>query len=179
MMSFLKDILNKNIWNDQLEKDMESPFSSKKDKDDDSISFNNKLVKQLKKDHKLLFGILTSMVKYVEVDNFEQAQNSLNLFSKRIAKHLEIEQIEMFVFLEYIAKNTTDTDKKLIKNFRNEIANIANAVSCFTNFYTNTPLSEDNKQQFINEARAIITALMSHIEHEEIILYPLYDRQNI
>lgn len=177
MMSFFKDIFNKNIWLDATMNDMDESLPIKKNANDERISFNEKLVKQLKKEHKLLFGILTSMVKYVEVDNFEQAQSSLLIFSKKITKHLETEQIEMFVFLEYIAKDITDNDKKLIKNFRNEVANIANGVASFTNTYTNTPLSSENKSQFLHDARAIITILMGRIEHEELILYPLYDRQ--
>lgn len=149
-----------------------SPAKSANNK---QVEFNKKLVKDLMRDHKILVSDFTTMITAAESDGFEYANKMLGVFAKKITEHLELENLELYVYLEFSA-GLEQEDKSTMRDFRNEMASIATAVVGFINTYTNDPISAKNKEEFLQEANAAAGILVDRIEREEAKLYPMYGR---
>lgn len=152
-----------------------APVAASSKDDSKKVDFNKKLIKTLMSDHKELLNGFTTMITSVEADNFSAANSLLQEFGKKIVEHLTLEDVELYVYLEFMAKITSE-DKEIMKGFRSEMAEIATVVTGFLNLYTNSPISSANKNQFLLEANSAATILVSRIDREESVLYPMYGR---
>lgn len=155
-----------------------APSTSNASSEDDSnaVAFNKTLIKTLVKDHKILLSEFTAMINAVNTNNFELANRLLASFASKIVEHLSLENIELYVYLEFMAVNITADEKNMMKGFRAEMSEIASAVTGFINTYTNDPIGPHNQAIFLHNANESAGILVDRIGREEKALYPMYNK---
>ena len=142
----------------------------------EGVHFNKSLIKGLVSDHKILLTEFTEMMDSAKNDNFYEANRLLSSFGTKLMQHFQVELVELYVYLNAMEKMMTVEEKKSIKGFSDEMYEIGATVKKLINSYINHPMSAANKESFINEFNGAAGILLSRIDREESVLYPLYGK---
>ena len=142
----------------------------------EGVHFNKSLIKGLVSDHKILLTEFTEMMDSAKNDNFYEANRLLSSFGTKLMQHFQVELVELYVYLNAMEKMMTVEEKKSIKGFSDEMYEIGATVKKLINNYINHPMSAANKESFINEFNGAAGILLSRIDREESVLYPLYGK---
>lgn len=138
--------------------------------------FNKTLIKNLVSDHKILLSEFSEMIQSAENDNFYLANKLLDSFFSKLKEHLDVELVELYVYLESIADKMPIEEETLIKDFSDEMDKIGFDVTNLVSKYVKQNISEANKKAFISDFNNIASILIDRIKREENYLYPLYAR---
>lgn len=139
------------------------------------IPYNAQLITGLEADHQELLLYYSKIMKYANNKQYTQLTLSLNQFSKLLKSHLRKESISLYMYLEFvIVKKKGMKDRKTFRDFRLEMKSISMAVSSAINLYTNTPVTDQTVDKFIQDFTEIGNILVDRIKREEKKLYPIY-----
>lgn len=142
------------------------------------VNFNTRLIKNLVVDHQILLADFTQMMTAASENDYAVANQMLGVFTKKLIAHLNIEDIELYTFLEYMAKMTPE-DKASMAGFKSEMSGIAIVVTDLVNKYTNKVVSESNVESFISDFGGVAPVLIDRIDREEKKLYPMYGKYKV
>ncbi len=174
MFNFIKNFFSKKKTESEEKEKTNKPVASKK-KQLGSISFNPMLIEGLKFEHQNLISIYQHIMDSAEKKEYPILLKALSDFSNALSAHLTKEDIELYIFLEFIAQGK---DREVIRDFRLEMGGIAKIVIGVINKYNNTAVSDENVVDFIQEFSELGGVLVDRIEREEATLYPLYHAIN-
>lgn len=142
----------------------------------EGVQFNKFLIKNLVSDHKILLAEFTEMMDSAKNDNFYEANKLLSSFGTKLVEHFQVELIELYVYFNAIDEIMTVDERKSTKGFSDEMYEIEATVKKLLNSYINYPVSAANKESFISEFNGAAGILLSRIDREESVLYPLYGK---
>ena len=144
--------------------------------EENTVQFNKALIKNLVSEHKGLLNEFTNMLTAANSENFYLANQSLAAFASQLKAHLDLELVELYVYLESIAEQMSIEEEMAIKDFSDEMDKIGFTVTNLINKYINQVISATNKDQFLADFNGVAGILTDRIKREESYLYPLYAR---
>lgn len=138
------------------------------------MKYDPNLIDKFKNDHKEIVGLYTSVDLAARQGNFDMALSLLQEFHKAIAKHVALEKIKFYIYVEFIFSQKKK-DLSSLKKIRIDMENISSEVSKFSKKYILEGLTQLSSQnQFIKDFEEIGVILTQRVKMEEKDLYPLY-----
>ncbi|WP_406828007.1 hemerythrin domain-containing protein [Microbulbifer sp. ARAS458-1] len=160
-------------------------FSNKSrdtDKEQDSssnsrrtIKYDPSLILALKNDHHELINIYHRIwSEGYEQQNYRKLSELLGVFKSTFQAHLIKENVSFYVYLEQSLAEDRHT-LQIVKDFRTDMNDIANAVVQFCKRYSRDNLTREDLVRFKGEYEKIGEALTRRVSLEEKELYTLYN----
>jgi len=134
-------------------------------------TFENKLIKDLKYDHRELFSIFEKIKKMAQKEKYEKIPALLQKFHYQYRMHIIYEDNYFYTYL----KNRYHDDPKILKFITQkqaEMHEISNVIAGFVERFSH--IKEVEKDAFKKELDKLAKALTKRIEFEEKELYTLY-----
>lgn len=138
------------------------------------IQFDPTLVDNLKNDHSHLVALFGQMWELgYQANNPHKLAELVTQFKRDFQAHLLKENVKFYVYLE---QNLTDgkSSMQLVKDFRNEMNDIAQAVIKFCKRYSKPIEISLLQKHFPQEYQQVGEVLTHRVSLEENELYPLY-----
>jgi len=135
------------------------------------IPFNPELISSLTSDHHKLLESFKLILESAKKKHYPLLMTTLNEFSNTLNAHLSREGVELYVYLELTALGD---DRQTFRDFRIEMGEIASTVTNVINTYKNSPVTDENVEQFTKDFSGLGGVLVDRIDREEGTLYPLY-----
>lgn len=135
------------------------------------IAYHPELIEQLRRDHLSLLGLLASMEEYSLAGDMPAALSQLHTLKRELQAHVLLEKVRLYVYLDHQLP-ATDPSRALVRQMRHRISAVANTVSAFVDHYRAS--AHESALTFMGELESIAQLLVSHIQEEEDLLYPLY-----
>lgn len=143
------------------------------------IPYNPELIEGLQEDHKALLTIYSKIMEHAKAKQYAELTFGLDGFDELLKSHLRKESHELYMYLEFVvAKDEGNEDRKMFRDFRLEMKEIAVTVRGFVNQYTNIPVTNTTVDQFIADFTQLGGVLVERINREEKNLYLIYNRYN-
>ncbi|MCA0899151.1 hemerythrin domain-containing protein [Microbulbifer agarilyticus] len=140
-----------------------------------TIKYDPSLILSLKNDHHELVNIFQRIwSEGFEKQNFRQLSELLSIFKSTFQAHLIKENVSFYVYLEQSLVNDRHT-LQIVKDFRTDMNDIANAVIQFCKRYSRGTLSREELIRFKSDYEQIGEALTRRVSLEEKELYTLYN----
>ena len=154
-MSFLDKILNL--------------FKRKKE----NSSYDNKLIKNLKQDHKELLNIFQKIVKDAKKGNIDRILEDLDDFKFEFKTHIQLEEQYFYPYVLKKHKNNSNI-ASMLKKKEEEMQEITKTLFIFFDKYENKDYLKNNLDKFKQELTILGNALKERIHFEENNMYTLY-----
>ncbi|SDZ92103.1 hemerythrin domain-containing protein [Microbulbifer marinus] len=139
-----------------------------------TISYDPSLINALKKDHYTLIDIFQRIwSEGYEKQDFRQLSQLLTQFKSGFQAHLIKENVRFYVYLEQALAGDAHT-LQIVKDFRTDMNEIANAVVQFCKRYTHEAFTQEMNRDFKRDYQKIGEALTRRVTLEENELYTLY-----
>lgn len=139
-----------------------------------TISYDPTLINALKKDHHTLVDIFQrTWSEGYERQDYRQLAHLLTLFKSTFQAHLIKENVRFYVYLEQTLAEDVHT-LQIVKDFRTDMNEIANAVVQFCKRYTHEAYTAEMVRDFKRDYQKIGEALTRRVTLEEQELYTLY-----
>lgn len=138
-----------------------------------SISYDAHLITQLKKDHEHLLNEFKQINLLIQDNRFEEGLNTLVTFRSRLLNHLHLENLKLYIYLQYALKDKPEEFTKM-RLFRKEMDAIGKVALEFFAKYDDEKISYANKAAFLSELTMVGNVLGKRIEQEESRLYTMY-----
>ncbi|MCW8125655.1 hemerythrin domain-containing protein [Microbulbifer halophilus] len=140
-----------------------------------TISYDPTLVHSLKKDHATLVDLFQRIWdEGFQQRDFYRLAHLLTLFKSGFQAHLIKENVRFYVYLEQHLAGDVHT-LQVVKDFRTDMNEIANAVMHFCKRYNHEAFSEQMLRSFERDYRKVGEALTRRVSLEEKELYILYE----
>lgn len=140
------------------------------------VTYDSGLIQSLEKDHEMLveiFGKIWSQG--YEKSDFDAVCFHLSDFKALFQSHLLRENVKFYVYLEQALRKDSHS-LSIVKEFRKDMNDIANAVIGFCKKYDKPEYTEVAHEAFKADYQAIGQALVRRVQLEERDLYSLYVR---
>jgi len=131
-----------------------------------AIKYNPMLVDTLILEHKKLLQIYTEVLQALTVQDFILASKKLTEFGQGLRAHLLREHVELYVYLEYVLANDSETFKEM-HALRTEMDGISAKVMGFLHAHEDDKLNSVTVDFFKREFINIGKVLTGRIEREE------------
>ncbi|SDJ63654.1 hemerythrin domain-containing protein [Microbulbifer yueqingensis] len=139
-----------------------------------TINYDPALINALKKDHHELVDVFQRIwSEGYEKRDFRQLAQLLTVFKSNFQAHLIKENVRFYVYLEQALAEDVHT-LQIVKDFRTDMNDIANAVVQFCKRYTHEAFSQEMIRDFKRDYEKIGEALVRRVTLEEKELYTLY-----
>lgn len=139
-----------------------------------TISYDPTLVNALKKDHHTLIDIFQrAWSEGYERQDYRRLAELLTEFKSGFQAHLIKENVRFYVYLEQTLADDVHT-LQIVKDFRSDMNEIANAVVQFCKRYTHEAYTAEMIRDFKRDYQQIGEALTRRVSLEEQELYTLY-----
>ena len=139
-----------------------------------TINYDPGLITSLKNDHHDLVEIFQRVwSEGYEVHNFHKLSDLLMQFKSGFQAHLIKENVRFYVYLEQALAEDVHT-LQIVKDFRTDMNEIANAVVQFCKRYTREAYTQEMVRDFKRDYHKIGEALTRRVTLEERELYTLY-----
>ena len=139
-----------------------------------TISYDPHLIRSLKEDHSKLVNLYERMWKEgFEKRNYRQLSSLLAEFKSTFQSHLLKENVKFYVYLEQSLQSDVHT-LQVVKDFRVDMNDIANAVIQFCKRYQHDIYTADMEKNFEKDYVAVGEVLTRRVGLEENELYTLY-----
>ncbi|QIL91721.1 hemerythrin domain-containing protein [Microbulbifer sp. SH-1] len=139
-----------------------------------TISYDPTLIMALKSDHHELIRIYQQIwSEGYERQDFRKIAELLKAFKSTFQAHLIKENVSFYVYLEQSLTNDSHT-LQIVKDFRTDMNDIANAVVQFCKRYSRDVFSREMLLDFKRDYEKIGEALTRRVSLEERELYTLY-----
>ncbi|GAB2877967.1 hemerythrin domain-containing protein [Microbulbifer echini] len=175
MLSFISGMFRSSKSSDSVdleEKYTRSSYASAKGSR--TISYDPTLIKALEDDHRHLIGIFQRMwSEGFEKQNYRQLSQLLTQFKSGFQAHLIKENVRFYVYLEQALAGDAHT-LQVVKDFRTDMNEIANAVVQFCKRYNHEAFTPEMVRDFKVDYQKIGEALTRRTALEEKELYVLY-----
>lgn len=135
------------------------------------IAYHPELIEQLRRDHLSLLGLLASMEEASLAGDMPLALSQLHTLKRELQAHVLLEKVRLYVYLDHQLP-TDDPSRALVRQMRHRISAVANTVTTFVDHYRTW--AHESAMTFLGELESITQLLVSHIQEEEDLLYPLY-----
>ncbi len=140
------------------------------------VQYDSGLIQNLERDHEMLveiFGKIWS--EGYEKSDFDTLCLHLSEFKSLFQSHLLKENVKFYVYLEQSLRRDTHS-LSIVKEFRKDMNDIANAVIAFCKKYDKPEYTEVAHESFKADYQGIGQALVRRVQLEERDLYSLYVR---
>ena len=134
-------------------------------------TFENRLITELKNDHKKLFSLFNKIEKNLQKQNFRKIPELLKKFHYEYKLHIIYEDNYFYTYL----KNKYKKDRTVlnfIEEKQKEMKVISKSITKFINKYNS--IEKIKTPAFENELKILGNALYKRISFEESKLYTLY-----
>lgn len=139
-----------------------------------TIGYDPTLVNSLKKDHHALVDIFQRIwSEGYERQDYHRLAELLTQFKSSFQAHLIKENVRFYVYLEQTLTDDVHT-LQIVKDFRADMNEIANAVVQFCKRYTHEAYTAEMIRDFKRDYQKIGEALTRRVSLEEQELYTLY-----
>ena len=140
-----------------------------------TIKYDPSLILALKNDHHELVNIFHRIwSEGFERQNFRKLSELLGVFKSTFQAHLIKENVSFYVYLEQSLNDDRHT-LQIVKDFRTDMNDIANAVVQFCKRYSREVFTRDDLIRFKSDYEKIGEALTRRVSLEEKELYTLYN----
>lgn len=137
------------------------------------IRYNPDLVVDLKSDHRQLLDIYGEIQTASDGNDFKKVADKLREFRNLFNGHILTENVRLYVYMER-ALSQEPVNAAIIKDFKQEMNAIGMAVHNFLTKYDAIGESTELAFTFSKEFAEVGKVLVSRVENEEKVLYPLY-----
>lgn len=137
------------------------------------IRYHPELINKLVTDHKALLGLYAQIKNAFEEEDFELVSEKLNIFRTELQGHLLTENIRLYIYLER-SMSGDETNSELIHGFRREMNDITKVAMNFLRKYEAIGVDKELAGTFSRDFATIGNVLVTRIQKEEQVLYPLY-----
>lgn len=139
-----------------------------------SIAYDPDLINNLKDDHNHLVSLYGRMwTEGFEANDREKLAYLVTQFKRDFQAHLLKENVKFYVYLEQnLAEDPTTME--LVRDFRSEMNDIANAVIRFCKAYGKPIITAEQKINFKKDYETVGKVLTHRVSLEENELYTLY-----
>lgn len=138
-----------------------------------TIKYNPMLIDTLILEHKKLLQVYTDILQALSEQDFALASKKLTEFGQGLRAHLLREHIELYVYLEYMLADDSETFKEM-HALRTEMDGISAKVMGFLHAHEDDKLNSTTMDSFKREFIKIGKVLTGRIKREEENLYTLY-----
>lgn len=160
--------------NKQTDNDRYARSTTQGSKAGRTIKYDPALINALKKDHHTLVDIFQRIwSEGYERHDYRQLSHLLTLFKSTFQAHLIKENVRFYVYLEQTLAEDVHT-LQIVKDFRTDMNEIANAVVQFCKRYTHEAYTAEMVRDFRGDYQKIGEALTRRVSLEEQELYVLY-----
>ncbi|WP_018623526.1 hemerythrin domain-containing protein [Kangiella aquimarina] len=138
------------------------------------ISYDPHLIDNLKGDHNHLVALYGRIwTEGFEANNREKLADLVTQFKRDFQAHLLKENVKFYVYLEQkLSDDSSSMD--LVKDFRSEMNDIAQAVIRFCKTYSKPIITAEQKESFKKDFETVGKVLTHRVSLEENELYTLY-----
>jgi regulator of sigma D len=134
-------------------------------------TFEDKLITELKDDHKKLFALFNKIEKNLKKENYRKIPKILKKFHYEYRLHIIYEDNYFYTYMKSKYKN----DEKIlefINEKQKEMKSISKAIADFINRFED--IKNIKTHEFENELKKLGNALKARTQFEEKELYTLY-----
>ena len=133
-------------------------------------SYQDKLIKKLNNEHKLLLEVAINVELAAKNGNIDMLRKLLDKFEKELELHLLYEDTNLYEYLVWKYNFFEDVKIEIVKK-QKEMENIAKVAKDFIDFYK----THDDLDKFLEDFENIKEVLIKRIEFEETTLYDIYN----
>ncbi len=139
----------------------------------EGVTYDPALLDTLKQEHQELGRLYASLKAAAQESRFQQISRLLFGFKLVLQKHIMLENVRFYVYLEQNAEPGSEI-LRVISELRREMDGIARMVVKFVNTYTVHAPTAGTVDRFIAELDEIGNVLFARVEMEEEHVYPVY-----
>ena len=139
-------------------------------------TFDSCLIEALKNDHEEIILLYDKVLNASKNREYMALQSLLVEFATSLTNHIKLEDQKLYGYLKTLARNKSHVEQRAVANFTSEMKNISISIFSFLSQSPYIPVNENTNDDFIKEFRQMGFILQDRMEHEESILYPIYQK---
>jgi len=139
------------------------------------LDYHPELVSQLKKEHRIMVSLLSSITKQLSVRKMEGARKEFNRFTRILHGHLLKENLKLYTYLKHALANDPDNQSLAIR-FQTEMSRIGRHVDGEVKKLSMLEWVASDSAVILEVLGGLSQALLERVQDEEAYLYPLYDQ---
>ncbi len=139
----------------------------------DGVTYDPGLVDKLKQEHQELARLYAALKAAAEEGHFQQISRLLFGLKLVLQKHIMLENVKFYVYLEQNCEPNSDTHR-LVSELRRDMDGIVRTVVKFVNTHTVHVPTFGTVDRFIAELEQVGQVLFSRVQMEEEHLYAIY-----
>lgn len=138
-----------------------------------SHGYDPLLVTQIKQEHAELLQLFRRLLDAAQQAQLQQVTQDLVEFRQSFIRHLRIENVKFYAYLEQRLSNSPQEQRSLHLR-RREANQMAKTVADFIHIWVTVPPTDLTLPAFAEQLKRIGTQLVQRIELEENVLLPMY-----